>query len=86
MIQSTSIFECLSALYMVREAWRATVYGVAKSQTRLSTHANTHTHTHTQYTEECGNEITVENGYFSHFPLTSFLEGDLCKTQTLCLT
>ena len=75
---------------MDREAWRATVYRVAKSQTRLSTHTHahthSHTHTHTKYTEECGNEITVENGYFSHFPLTSFLEGDLCKTQTLCLT
>ena len=67
---------------MDREAWRATVYRVAKSQTQLSTH----THTHTKYIEEYGNDITVENGYFSHFPLTSFLEGDFCKTQTLCLT
>ena len=29
-----------------RGAWRATVHGVAKSQTRLSAHACTHTHTH----------------------------------------
>ena len=31
---------------MDREAWRATVRGVAKSQTRLS-NSHTHTHTHT---------------------------------------
>ena len=31
-----------------RGAWRATVYGVAKTQTRPSIHAHTHTHTHTQ--------------------------------------
>ena len=31
-----------------REAWRATVHGVAKSQTRLNdSHTHTHTHTHT---------------------------------------
>ena len=30
---------------MDRGAWWATVYGVAKSQTRLSTHTHTHTHT-----------------------------------------
>ena len=29
-----------------REAWRAAVHGVAKSQTRLSAHTHTHTHTH----------------------------------------
>ena len=29
-------------------AWWATVYGVAKSQTQLSTHTCVHTHTHTQ--------------------------------------
>ena len=40
-----------------RDAWRAAEYGVAKSQTRLSTHAHTHTHTHT-HTE-------VENVYAS---------------------
>ena len=28
---------------MGRGAWRATVHGVAKSQTRLSTHEHTHT-------------------------------------------
>ena len=28
---------------MDRGAWRATVHGVAKSQTRLSTHTHTHT-------------------------------------------
>ena len=34
---------------MDREAWRATVRGVAKSQTRLSeSHTHTHTHTHSQ--------------------------------------
>ena len=32
---------------MDRGAWRATVHGVAKSQTRLSVRAHTHTHTHT---------------------------------------
>ena len=32
---------------MDREAWQATVHGVAKSQTQLSTPAHTHTHTHT---------------------------------------
>ena len=32
---------------MDRGAWRATVHGVTKSQTQLSTHAHTHTHTHT---------------------------------------
>ena len=31
---------------MVRGAWRATVHGVAKSQTRLSTCTHTHAHTH----------------------------------------
>ena len=62
------------------------LWGRKESDTAEHTCAHTHTHTHTEYTEECVNEITVENGYFSHFPLTSFLEGDLCKTQTLCLT
>ena len=32
---------------MDRGAWRATIYGVTKSRTRLSMHAHTHTHTHT---------------------------------------
>ena len=32
---------------MDKGAWRATVYGVAKSQTQLSAHTHTHTHTHT---------------------------------------
>ena len=30
---------------MDREAWWATVHGVTKNQTRLSTHTHTHTHT-----------------------------------------
>ena len=30
-----------------RGAWRATVHGVAKSRTQLSTHTHTQTHTHT---------------------------------------
>ena len=29
--------------------WQATVHGVAKSQTRLSTHTHTHTHTHNSF-------------------------------------
>ena len=33
---------------MDREAWRATVHGVAKSQTQLK-RLNTHTHTHACY-------------------------------------
>ena len=32
---------------MDRGAWWATVHGVAKSWTRLSTRVHTHTHTHT---------------------------------------
>ena len=31
---------------MAREAWRATVFGITKSHTRLS---NSHTHTHTRW-------------------------------------
>ena len=34
---------------MDRGAWQATVHGIPKSWTRLSTHARTHTHTHTQF-------------------------------------
>ena len=41
---------------MDRGAWWATVHGVEKSWTQLSTHAHTHTHTHT-HTEECGKII-----------------------------
>ena len=37
---------------MDRGAWRATVHGVTKSQTQLSTHTHTHTHTHTQLSVE----------------------------------
>ena len=42
-------YSCLGNL-MDRGAWRTTVHGVAKSQTRLerqSTPVHTHTHTHT---------------------------------------
>ena len=35
-----------------REAWRAIVNGVAKSQTRSSTHTHTHTHTPSLYQDE----------------------------------
>ena len=31
-------------LVMDREAWRAAIHGVAKSQRQLSTHTQTHTH------------------------------------------
>ena len=41
---------------MDREAWRATVYGVAKSQTQLS---NSHTHTHT-HTHLCNVELFTD--------------------------
>ena len=34
---------------MDRGAWRATVMGSQKSQTRQNTHTHTHTHTHTRY-------------------------------------
>ena len=34
---------CLET-YMNRGAWQATIHGVAKSVTQLSTHAHTHTH------------------------------------------
>ena len=38
-------YSCLEN-YMDREAWTATIHGVAKSWTRLSNqHAHTHTHT-----------------------------------------
>ena len=33
---------------MDRGAWRATVHGVTKSQTQLSTCVHTHTHAHTR--------------------------------------
>ena len=32
---------------MDRGVWWATVHGIAKSQTQLSTHVRVHTHTHT---------------------------------------
>ena len=32
---------------MDRGAWKVTVHGIAKSQTRLGTHIHTHAHTHT---------------------------------------
>ena len=38
-------YSCLGN-YMDKGAWWATVHGVAKSQTGLSTHTHTHTHTH----------------------------------------
>ena len=46
------VFDSCLGSPMDREAWRATVHGVAKSQTWLSvwtdTHTHTHTHTHTK--------------------------------------
>ena len=39
------LYSCLENS-MDRRAWWATVHGVRKSQTRLSTHIHTHTHTH----------------------------------------
>ena len=38
---------------MDRGAWRATVHGAAKSQTRLSDFTHTHTHTHTYICTNC---------------------------------
>jgi len=48
-----------------RGGWRATVHGVAKSQTRLSDlHTHTHTHTHTCSQEKpcvpCGSLLTLQ--------------------------
>ena len=38
---------------MDRGAWWATVYGIAKSQTQLTTDTHTHTHTHARtYTDD----------------------------------
>ena len=47
-----------------REAWRAAVHGVAKSQTRLSAHTHTHTHTqrHTQRHTHTRGQGTGEEG------------------------
>ena len=36
----------LQELVMGREAWRAAIHGVAKSQTQQGTHIHTHKHTH----------------------------------------
>ena len=54
---------------MDREAWRATVHGVAKSQTRLNTHMHvckfyfslyiTHTHTHTHPNTHAHTDVSV---------------------------
>ena len=45
---------------MDRGAWWATVHGVAKSQTLLSTHTHTHTHTHTRVSEKT---VSVDYGF-----------------------
>ena len=46
---------------MDKEAWQATIHGVAKSQMRLSTHTHTHTHTHTK----SKSSHTLRCGYFT---------------------
>ena len=49
-------YSCLESR-MDRRAWRATVYRVAKSQTRLSTHTHTHTSTHTHTAKKSQSRI-----------------------------
>ena len=49
-----------------REAWRAAVHGVAKSQTRLSAHTHTHTHA---YTHTSGQGTVEEEDLFIVSPL-----------------
>ena len=44
---------------MDKGAWRATVRGVAKSQTRLSDYTHTHTHTHMVSPEVLQSEIYI---------------------------
>ena len=58
-----------------RRAWWATVHGVAKSQTRLSTHTHTHTH------------MPVSILSFQHGPLCSFIcrAGLLMRNLLFCI-
>ena len=53
-----------------RGAWRATVHGVTKSQTRLSNlHTHTNTHTHTQWIRVGPKPVTtvlIKRGKFRH--------------------
>ena len=55
---------------MDRGAWRATVHGVTKSQTRLSNlHTHTNTHTHTQWIRVGPKPVTtvlIKRGKFRH--------------------
>ena len=46
---------------MDRKAWWATVYGVTKSRTQLSTHTHTHTQTHTNIHTHTGSRKSYKN-------------------------
>ena len=56
---------------MARKAWRATVYGVTKSHTRLSnSHTHTHTHTMAMYVINSGADCVVPAQGFSDFAIS----------------